>query len=559
MDKTIFDKLSHLKLVLMLLVFSYFMLMFGNSIVSLTHPDEVFYIQSAKEMVQYNKWFTPMIFDDIQFEKPFLAYALFAAAIKWFGLTPFVARFWPAFFGIVGVCITYWIAWVMFEKKRLAFLSSLIISTSFIYLALARAVLTDMIFSVIVAISIGFICMAFKSERHRNMSIILAFVFAALAVLTKGLLGFLFPGAAALIYMVYKKDFLLFRQKATLLGFLLFLLISLPWHIVMYNMHGQFFIDEYFGNVHLRRVLGAEHRRLDNWYFYFALMFAGVLPWSLFWFPTIKKVFSEIKNKTKESDWLIFLIGWITSVLIFTQPAASKLASYIFPLFPSVAILLAFYLDSAIARAADAKKSLGLMICGYAMVAVLIGVIIGGNIAGRMYLNVIGSLHPILIASFFVALIACLITFFNLRRQYLLMLFSYVGISATLLVMLFFAKPYIEPWVSCKDVSQALNKIDTTNSRVLASKFYVRGVRFYTDRKMAVIDIAGKGFWSPHPIPFLSTDQMVIDYLNEEKVNYAVVKEGNVQDLYRILKDRSYKIENLFGIGGKYILRITKL
>jgi len=193
------------------------------------------------------------------------------------------------------------------------------------------------------------------------------------------------------------------------------------------------------------------------------------------------------------------------------------------------------------------------------MVAVLIGVIIGGNIAGRMYLNVIGSLHPILIASFFVALIACLITFFNLRRQYLLMLFSYVGISATLLVMLFFAKPYIEPWVSCKDVSQALNKIDTTNSRVLASKFYVRGVRFYTDRKMAVIDIAGKGFWSPHPIPFLSTDQMVIDYLNEEKVNYAVVKEGNVQDLYRILKDRSYKIENLFGIGGKYILRITKL
>ncbi|MBU0469631.1 MAG: glycosyltransferase family 39 protein [Candidatus Omnitrophica bacterium] len=559
MDKTIFDKLGHVKLVLILLGFSYFLLMFGNNIVSLTHPDEVFYIQSAKEMVQYHKWFTPMIFDEIQFEKPFLAFALFAAAIKWFGLTPFVARFWPSLFGIIGVGITYWIAWAMFERKRLAFLAALIISSSFIYLALSRAVLTDMIFSVIVAISIGFICMAFKSEKHRNVSIILAFVFSALAVLTKGLLGFLFPGAAALIYMVYRKDFLLFRQKATLLGFLLFLLISLPWHIVMYNMHGQFFIDEYFGNVHVRRILGAEHKRLDNWYFYFGLMFAGVLPWSLFWFPTIKKVFDQIKKKTKESDWLVFLIGWIVSVLIFTQPAASKLASYIFPLFPAVAILLAFYLDSALDKEKSENKSIGLRICGYAMVAVLIGIIIGGNIAGRMYIDVIGSMRPILIASVIVAIVAFLIAIFNIRRQYLLMLFSYIGISATLLVMLFFAKPYIEPWVSCKDVSMALNKLDKTNSRILSSKFYVRGVRFYTDRKMAVIDIAGKGFWSPHPIPFLNTDQMVIDYLNEEEVNYAVVKEGNVEDLYRILKGKEYKIENLFGIGGKHILRITKL
>lgn len=559
MDKSIFDRMSHLKLVLLLLVFAYFMLMFGNNIVSLTHPDEVFYIQSAKEMVQYNKWFTPMIFDEIQFEKPFFAFALFAAAIKWFGLTPFVARFWPAFFGIVGVGITYWIAWLMFERKRLAFLAAMVLSTSFIYLALSRAVLTDMIFAVIVAISIGFICMALKDEKYRSVSIILAFVFSALAVLTKGLLGFLFPGTAGLLYMIYKKDFSLFKHSATWIGFLLFLALSLPWHIVMYKMHGKFFIDEYFMNVHVRRLMGAEHKRLDNWYFYFGLMFAGVLPWSLFWIPTIKKVFNQIREKTKESDWLVFLIGWIISILVFTQPAASKLASYIFPLFPAVAILLGFYLDSALARAGSENKSLGLRVCGYTMVIILIGIIIGGNIAGRMYLDVIGSLQPVVIASILVLLIAIAIAIFNLRRKYLMMLFSYVGISATLLVMLFFAKPYIEPWVSCKDVSHALNMIDKTNARVLSSKFYVRGVRFYTDRKMAVIDIAGKGFWSPHPIPFLNTDQMVIDYLNEEEVNYAVVKEGNVEDLYRILKGREYKIENLFGIGGKFILRITKL
>ncbi|OGX57005.1 MAG: hypothetical protein A2447_02520 [Omnitrophica WOR_2 bacterium RIFOXYC2_FULL_38_12] len=524
--------------------------------------DEINFAESAREMLLSSDFLNVQIDYNVFWEKPPLFIWMQALSMKIFGVNEFAARLPNAICGAFTLLVLFNFGRHVYGQK-FGLLWVLVYVGSILPLVYFKSGIIDPWFNLFIFLGVYYFIIYQDTLIYRSKSdridIALSALFLGLAVLTKGLLGFLFPGAAALIYMVYKKDFLLFRQKATLLGFLLFLLISLPWHIVMYNMHGQFFIDEYFGNVHLRRVLGAEHRRLDNWYFYFALMFAGVLPWSLFWFPTIKKVFSEIKNKTKESDWLIFLIGWITSVLIFTQPAASKLASYIFPLFPSVAILLAFYLDSAIARAADAKKSLGLMICGYAMVAVLIGVIIGGNIAGRMYLNVIGSLHPILIASFFVALIACLITFFNLRRQYLLMLFSYVGISATLLVMLFFAKPYIEPWVSCKDVSQALNKIDTTNSRVLASKFYVRGVRFYTDRKMAVIDIAGKGFWSPHPIPFLSTDQMVIDYLNEEKVNYAVVKEGNVQDLYRILKDRSYKIENLFGIGGKYILRITKL
>ena len=107
MGNSAFEDRSHKILVGILLVFAYFMLMFGNGIVSLTHPDEVFYIESAKEMVENGKWFTPMIFDEVQFEKPFFAFALFAGAIKWFGLNSAAARFWPAFFGILGVAVVY--------------------------------------------------------------------------------------------------------------------------------------------------------------------------------------------------------------------------------------------------------------------------------------------------------------------------------------------------------------------------------------------------------------------------------------------------------------------
>src|SRR3989338_6943220 len=156
-----FEMLSHKKLVGILMAAAY-VLMMGNGFVSLTHPDEVFYVQSAKEMVQHNSWLTPLIFDAPQFEKPIFFFWLLALNIKLFGITPFVARFWPAFFAILGVAVTYWVAWMLFERKRLAFLSGLVLASSFIYLALARAVLTDMVFSVLVTATISLLYAAYK-------------------------------------------------------------------------------------------------------------------------------------------------------------------------------------------------------------------------------------------------------------------------------------------------------------------------------------------------------------------------------------------------------------
>jgi len=268
MDKNWFDQKHHGVLLAILMVLSYFLLMFGNNIVSLTHPDEVFYIQSAKEMLAHNSWITPMIFDGVHFEKPFLSFVLFSLAIKWFGLTSFAGRFWPALFGIIGVGAVYWIAWVLFKRKRLSFFAGLIISSSFIYLALSRAVLTDMIFSVIVTVSTGFFCLAYYNRKFKQSGIILWLVFAAIAVLTKGLLGITFPVIIAIIFLVYKRDLAFLKCSALAWGCLLFLGIALPWHVLMYYQHGQWFLDEYFYNVHWRRILMSEHARLDNWHFY---------------------------------------------------------------------------------------------------------------------------------------------------------------------------------------------------------------------------------------------------------------------------------------------------
>ncbi len=557
-SNTRFDRIGHGRLLVVLMLWAYGMLMFGNQIASLTHPDEVFYAQTAKEMAARNSWLTPLIFDHPQFEKPVLFYLLSAAAVKVFGMSPFVARFWPAFFGIVTALGVYWITWMLFGRRRQAFLAGFVLSTSFVHIALSRAMLTDMTFTAMVTLSLGCFYLAYSREASRGWGLIGWCVFSALAVLTKGLLGFSFTMTPPMLFLLYKRDFSVVRHPARWAAYLLFALVAVPWHVLMFQQYGATFIDEYWRNVHVRRIFESEHPKIDTWYFYFGVILGGLLPWTFFLVQTMHRVIDDIRRRVDGCEVLWFLLFWIGTVYLFTQPAHSKLASYILPMFPAWAMLLAYYFEQALQRAERRERVSGLVIGGY-LVTIFLGVtIVAGWIAARMYLHVVQSLRPVYITSGVAVLTALAIARWNRSKAYQRVIFSCAGVSVGLMVLLLTARPAIEPWVSCKDVSDRLKKIDSSRTTVLASKFYVRGVRFYTDRPMAVIDIHGKPFWSPHPIPFLDTDQKVLAFLETQPVTYAVVKESNVEDLRRIAKGR-YAIKEFGGRGGKYILRLTKI
>ena len=560
MEKDFFEQSKHRSLLFILAILSYVLLMLGNGIISLTHPDEVFYVQTVKEMLAHKSWLTPIIFDQPHFEKPILFFWMLAVVIKFFGLSPFVARFWPAFFGMVGVGAVYGIALMLFQRKRLAFFSSIILASSFIYLALSRAVLTDMVFTIFVTISIGFFYTGYQYERYRVGAIILSFVTSALAVLTKGILGFLFPTLVVFLFLIYRKDLVFLKSSSVFWGLLLFVLIALPWHVFMVKLYGQRFIDEYIFNVHIRRFFEAEHAKLNHWYFYPGLMFAGILPWTFYLGPAAVLASQHVINKNDGHFKLFFLFSWIAGVFVCIEPAASKLASYIFPVFPAIAIIIAYYLDYVLILAQKGVRLRAFHICHYLMILFFIGIAFAGIIAAKMYRDILVNILPVYCAAtLLVVVIGCLI-FFKKCQDYVKMVLTPCTVTFILLITLFFVRPYVETWVSCKDISEVFKRLnDQSDTVVLTSKFYVRGVRYYTDRKMAVIDVNGKGFFSPHPIPFLNTDQKVLEFLESQPITYAIVKEGNKRDLERINSHGRFKIETLEGLGGKYLLKIEKI
>ncbi len=552
------ERFSHRTIVLILLVMSYLLLMAGNGIVTLTHPDEVFYTQTAKEMLQRGDWLTPYIFDRPQFEKPIFTYWLLMIAIKFFGLTAFAARFWPAAFGIVGVLLTYWFAYVLFERKRTAFLSATVLMSSFIYLALSRAVLTDMIFSIWVVLSLAAFYYGFLHPQKKALSIILCFTFSGIAVLTKGVLGFIFPASVIVGYLLYQNQPKYFSHRATVLGILLFLVIAVPWHWAMMNMYGHAFTEEYFKNVHIRRILEAEHQKSNTWYFYPLTVLTGVFPWSFFLIPAGYACYSLARKRGPHQGNLVFLFFWIGFIVATMQVAQSKLASYIFPVFPAVAILLGFYFDKILSgedgRGRGVFQAISYGVCGFLFVAAFAMIFFA-----KRYTDFIVDLKPVYLVSVLFLMLSLVIFWTNRRGKFTVNIGAVFSILLVVLLFVFLGARHAEPWVSCRSICEVLKKTDQSNATVLCSKFYVRAVRFYTDRKTAAMDYNGRGFFSPHPIPFLNREDKILNFLNSQPKTYCILEKDDMHDIERMAgAGGQFAITLLDEIGGQYLLEVKK-
>ena len=196
---------EHVKHVLILIFLSYLFFMLGNSLLSLTNPDEVFYVQTAKEMVNHHSWLTPYLFDAPQFEKPVLTYWFLRIGFMIFGATSFGTRFFPALFATIGVIAVYFLVILGYRDSKKAFMSALILMSSGFYIGLARTVFTDMIFTVFILLALLAFFWGYSCREKKMPGILLFFIFSGLAVLTKGPLGLILPSLTVLLFLICTK------------------------------------------------------------------------------------------------------------------------------------------------------------------------------------------------------------------------------------------------------------------------------------------------------------------------------------------------------------------
>lgn len=331
-------------------------------------PDEGRYSEIAREMVTRGDYVTPYLNSIKYFEKPVLFYWLGAAAIKIGGPSITALRSVNAVLAIFGCLLTYGVGRKLYDRKT-GLIAALLLGTSALYFVMAHMISLDLPVTVFLAASLYCFLLAVEETKSKNASIYLysAAIAAALAVLTKGLIGAVFPAMIAAVWLTVMGKWKRLLQLPVLSAFIIFILIAAPWHFLVNSRNPEFF-HFYFIEQHFLRYTTMDVGHYQPDWFFIPTIIAGFFPWIVFLPQTIHFCTPrKLRERNQYSSELFFII-WAVLIFLFFSFSKSKLIPYILPVIPALAILTSHYLVSTI------KSSRGL-IAGYTVLLVLATII----------------------------------------------------------------------------------------------------------------------------------------------------------------------------------------
>jgi 4-amino-4-deoxy-L-arabinose transferase-like glycosyltransferase len=311
----------------------------------LFEPDEGRYAEIPREMLESGDYITPKLNYVKYFEKPVLTYWMSAAAYKIFGEGEFSARFPSALCALLGIGAVWGLSARAFGK-RAGILSAAVLGTSLLYFAIGTIALTDMPVSAFITVAMAAFYLGASSSDRRWYLIFYAA--AALAVLTKGLIGIVLPAGIIFWHAVFTKKWRLLTHVLYVPGILLFLVISAPWFYLVCRENPDFF-RFFFIQEHFLRYATKMHGRYEPFWFFLPLIPAGLMPWTGF-LPSLFAKGGIIRSPSspEEKEAGVFLLAWFAVILIFFSASGSKLIPYIVPCLPPLAILIALSIDRII-------------------------------------------------------------------------------------------------------------------------------------------------------------------------------------------------------------------
>jgi len=307
---------------------------------TLVNPDEGRYAEIPREMVESGDWVTPHLNDLKYFEKPPLQYWATSVAYEVFGEHQWTSRLWAGLTGFAGIFLVWFAGKRLFGRDVGAY-AALLLGSSLLYVLIGHINTLDM--GVTLFITLGIVSLLIAQTRadkreQRNWMLI-AWVGMALAILSKGLMGIVLPGAALFIYCVVERDFSVLKRMHWLPGLTVFFLITAPWFILVMKANPEFF-DKFFIYEHYTRFTTKDLGRYQPWYYFIPILVAGALPWTILMFDSLLRSWRCGRHPEKLFNPERFLLIWAVFVYLFFTVSGSKLPSYLLPMFPALALLM---------------------------------------------------------------------------------------------------------------------------------------------------------------------------------------------------------------------------
>jgi 4-amino-4-deoxy-L-arabinose transferase-like glycosyltransferase len=302
-------------------------------------PDEGRYAEIPREMVASGDWVTPRLDAIKYFEKPALGYWATAAAFEVFGQHAWTVRLWPALCGMLGLVLTFALGRQLYDQ-RAALVAVLVQASALLYVAMARIATLDMSLSFGLQLAMAALALLVQPPREPAVRAwrlpLLLGVGVALAVLSKGLVGILIPGAVALLFMLIHRDWRLPLRAQPWWTLAALLVLAAPWFVLV-SLRNPEFAHFFFIFEHFQRYLSsAQFDRYQPVWFFLPVLALGLLPWTSLLPVALRGAWRAARAGDRPTSLLLL---WAGFVLVFFSMSQSKLTPYILPMFPALSLL----------------------------------------------------------------------------------------------------------------------------------------------------------------------------------------------------------------------------
>ncbi|OGL48887.1 MAG: hypothetical protein A2161_00290 [Candidatus Schekmanbacteria bacterium RBG_13_48_7] len=502
-------------------------------------PWEPMWAQTAREMMDKGVWITPIYRLDTRLIHPPFVYWIIRISYSLIGVSEFAARFPVVLFSIFG-CVLNYIIFRKFVSRTASLLSSFIWLTTPMFNFLSRNSTADAVFCV--SENLAFLCflgsMLIKNERRIYAPCF--YLFLSIAVLTKGPFALFLMVIFLILLSLVLRSLKPWKSINFLPGIILFVILTVPWFILVYHEQGTEFIQKFFSYQTQIRFTEGFREHNHGFFFYFKTLPLGFFPWSAFFLPGL--IFLLIrKSEQKVSDKnypVISILVFIFSIFTVYSIFPAKIHHFILPVFPGMAWIVGIFLD----RIMDKENSQGFIPC------FSVSIILYLLIVGYWYYETTGHLKRLLLStapilftftvkgiipanyepriflSVFVILIGLLIllTIIFRFKYFIILIVGWMWISLFLFNNKFI--PEISKFKSMKYMVESYQRVHKKGEPVAMVGAAKNSVFFYTNNEILRINGAKSG-------------TNLINYLNSTERVFAILDEKIAINMIDYLAD----------------------
>lgn len=349
---------------------------------------DTIHAEAAREMLMRHDWVT-MYTNGLRYlEKAPLMYWSLAASYKLFGISDWSTRL-PLMLGFLALVLaTYRLGSFAFGERG-GFYSGLALVTSIGPYIFTRFLIPDVLVGLWLVLAYDFFLRSLEEDPPTRLTCWGFAAACALNVLTKGLIGLIFPIGTIGLYLLLTRNLRHLAKLRIFSSTLVFFVLAAPWHILAALRNpaqGQArgFLWLYFVNEHINRFL---NKRVPPGYdtvpllLFWALLVLWLVPWAVFLPQALRDVPSRLPQMGATFDRrkrvnLLFLLWALVILLFFTF--STRQEYYTIPALPGIALLAGGWL----ARESSPDANEAERRAGRRSSLVLMGVGILGGVVG---------------------------------------------------------------------------------------------------------------------------------------------------------------------------------